>query len=115
MTLHSRHPGGASPALPEVKVGGQLWQPAASLAQHGPDARVYVLHTNPDGSAHLTFGGKRPPTGGPITIRYQTGGGAGGNAVTTTPHSPLGKEGVLLELVPGKGMLQVRHRKWRHR
>lgn len=107
-----------SSAAHEVTVGGQLWQPVSSLAGHGPDARVYALVTNADGSGHLVFGdgvhGRRPPTGSPIAISYRTGAGAGGNAVVTTPSQPAGGGALALEVIPGRGLLHVRHGRHRH-
>ena len=103
------------PTDPVISVAGERWQAVPTLAGHGPDARVYLLHTGANGEAHLVFGdgvtGRRPPAGLPITISYRTGGGQGGNAVITTPP---GGAGFTVQAIPARGVLHVRHTRHRH-
>lgn len=75
-------PGGAQAAV-ELRVGGILWQPVASLLDAAPQDRVYTLGTDPDGIATIGFGngamGAMPPAGrGNISLTYRTGLGLAG-------------------------------------
>src|SRR5215217_6889272 len=70
-----------------VHVGDDAWQQTDSLADAGPDDRVFGL----DDEGRVRFGdgvaGRRPPDGASVTIAYQQGAGATGNvkvAITTS-------------------------------
>lgn len=77
-------PSGAASTL-QVNMNGITWQEVASLAEAGPNDRVFVTVADGAGAARILFGdgvnGAKPPGGDVATVRYRTGLGAGGNCV----------------------------------
>lgn len=74
----------------EVFVDGEAWTRISSLAEAGPDDKVYVLNSE-DGT--LVFGdglhGAIPPAGADVTVSYRSGGGTSGNVgVSITARWP---------------------------
>ena len=71
-----------------VTVNGKPWQLVSSLADSGPRDRDFAASQTADGKTVIKFGddvhGALPPAGSEITVRYNSGGGAGGNTVTVT-------------------------------
>jgi hypothetical protein len=84
----------------KVLVDGEPWTRISSLAEAGPDDKVYVLNLE-DGT--LVFGdgvhGKIPPAGADLTASYRTGGGTAGNVgLSITGNWPLQKSTYLVGL-----------------
>jgi hypothetical protein len=56
----------------ELEIDGEVWRCVESLRRSGPDDSHFVLATNEDGSATMTFGdgkrGRRLPTGSSSVI-----------------------------------------------
>jgi len=76
----SSQPDGRRPEL-TVRVDGLLWTRVDTFFGQAPDARVYVVRTEGDGSTTIRFGdgtrGARPPSGvGNIRADYRWGAGA---------------------------------------
>lgn len=101
--------GGASTLT--VRVNGAAWREVDGLLGEPADARVYQVHTGPDGAATVAFGdgrdGARPPSGHEnIRATYRTGGGAAGNVaagqVSVPRRVPAGVRAVTNPL-PGRG------------
>jgi hypothetical protein len=71
-----------------VTVNGKPWQFVSGLADSGPRDRDFTVSQTTDGKTAITFGdgvhGAPPPAGSEITVRYNGGGGTGGNRVTVT-------------------------------
>ena len=90
--------GGVTAAV-EVRIDGVLWTQVPSLYPAGPHDRVFVVQTDDDGYATLTFGdgehGSRLPSGQEnVRARYRVGVGPSGDvaahALTLLPQRPLG-------------------------
>jgi predicted phage baseplate assembly protein len=73
--------GGASTLV--VRVAGVQWHEVQYLYGSGPQARVYVVETEDDGSTFVRFGdgttGARVPSGAHVSADYRTGLGTKGN------------------------------------
>ncbi len=71
-----------------VTVNGKPWQFVSTFADSGPRDRDFTVSQTTDGKTAITFGdgahGALPPAGSEITVRYNGGGGTGGNTVTVT-------------------------------
>ena len=71
-----------------VTVNGKPWRFVSGLADSGPRDRDFTVSQTADGKTVITFGdgvhGALPPAGSEITVRYNGGGGTGGNTVTVT-------------------------------
>ena len=69
-----------------VAVDDQAWRLVSNLTDAGPSDRAFTAKQTADGGTIVEFGdgvhGAEPPTGSMISVTYQTGAGAGGNAVT---------------------------------
>jgi predicted phage baseplate assembly protein len=86
-----------------VRVNGVLWNEVDSLANAGPNDRVYVTEADSTGKRQITFGtgrnGMRLPTGAANVIAtYRSGIGTGANAdaskVTLLASRPMGVKSV---------------------
>jgi hypothetical protein len=71
-----------------VTVNGKPWQRVSGFADSGPRDHDFAVSQTADDKTVIKFGddihGARPPVGSEITVRYNSGGGAGGNTVTVT-------------------------------
>src|SRR3954451_20648411 len=90
-----------------VHVDDDAWRQTDSLADAGPDDRVFVL----DDQGGVRFGdgvaGRRPPDGALVTLAYQQGGGAAGNVkVAITPSWPPQERRYLVALSPDGARLR---------
>ncbi|GAB4191968.1 MAG: hypothetical protein Tsb002_21280 [Wenzhouxiangellaceae bacterium] len=79
----SSFPSGVRAAV-EITVDGRTWQQQPRLAEAEPEAAVYALRTQEDGTQQVLFGngwhGRRLPTGiNNIRIRHRQGHGLSGN------------------------------------
>ncbi len=103
-------PSGVRAAL-ELRVDGRVWQQVATLDDHGPDAAVYVVRVNTDGTLTLAFGdgehGRRLPTGtNNVRALYRRGNGLSGNLAPYSlsklqkPHAALER---VLQPLPASG------------
>jgi predicted phage baseplate assembly protein len=103
--------GGRSTA--QVRVNGVRWKEVPSLYGQSPDAQVYTLRNEDDGSTTVTFGdgvhGARLPTGQDnVVATYRTGLGVGGELasgrISLLQLRPLGiKDAVNLVAATGSG------------
>jgi hypothetical protein len=84
--------GGPAPAVPELYLNQDLWRHVESLADAGPEDKVFTLDSR---SGEVLFGdgahGARPP-GGTTTVQatYRTGG-SGGTITVFLPAADLGR------------------------
>ena len=74
-----------------VHVDEEEWQPISSLADAGPDDRVFAV----DEQGRVRFGdgaaGRRPPAGAAVTVAYREGAGSAGSvrvSITTSWPPP---------------------------
>ena len=69
-----------------VTVNGKPWQLVSRLSDSGSRDRVFTVDQTADGGTVVNFGdgvhGALPPAGSEIAVRYNSGGGAGGNVAT---------------------------------
>ena len=93
---------GAATTL-QIRVDGVLWSETPSLYEAGPDAEVYAVRSDADGTTRVVFGdgvhGKRLPTGAlNIAAYYRSGmgldGQVGEGALTLLKSRPLGVRSV---------------------
>lgn len=101
---------GATPpveAVLEVRVDGRLWQRVDTLFGQGPEAEVYVVREDDEGTSWVQFGdggtGRRLPSGANnVTAAWRTGVGAHGPADPDRPPRAAGRvpglDGVRLPL-----------------
>ena len=88
----------------EVFVDGDAWISISSLAEAGPEDKVFALDRE---TGTLVFGdgihGNIPPIGATLTVSYRSGGGAVGNvALSITARWPLPRH-VYLVAVTDRG------------
>ncbi|MGW3146140.1 putative baseplate assembly protein [Streptomyces sp. NPDC001177] len=95
-----------------VRVGETAWHETDEIARSGPADRSYELHTDPTGTATVTFGdghrGARLPTGAAnVAARYRVGIGRAGNLragqLSQLRTKPLGISAVTNPLHTGGG------------
>jgi predicted phage baseplate assembly protein len=94
-----------------VRVNDILWHEVETLAEAGPNDRVYTTRADANGKLTITFGngrnGMRLPTGQEnVVAYYRSGVGAGGNAdsskVSLLATRPLGVKAVI-NPIPASG------------
>ena len=72
----------------EIAVGGHIWGPVDSVADHLPEDKIYTADMDAWGRCRITFGngasGQIPREGETITAKYRIGGGVSGNVAPNT-------------------------------